>query len=545
MTERVNNIIQQLNAHSEESIISVLDQLKAMEDLTAEEKIEFATALTNIFYYFRHSDSPRMLKLAIRTEKRIAKFGTDVIPFLYKEIIEADGESLAYLGKALAKIGKPALDYLLVHWHDHTENESELINLTQAISCFKLDEVKEAIPILLDATKKDAAQLTAMALYSIGRLVEKIHNVNFDRALLVEMFNRTFSFLSHPKPLVRKNAARTLGKMYRKGVLSEADKKKVYQSFISISGKDDEHNWDPAFIVRREADDFLRSFNVGTPVKNEYLQSFRILSKRLLCAKTYHFAIEAPLIARKIQAGQFIIIRPHPLSERIPLSVCGWSREKGTVEIIVSAVGRTSTEVNNMEIGATFKDVVGPLGERSHLPKTIGTCVVMGGGYGTGAIIPTARDMKEKGNKVYGVVGARSQDSLIMIEELKQVCDEVMVTTNDGSQGIKGLVTDALKEILKKEKVQHVLAVGPVPMMKAVSDMTRPLNIETYVSLNAIMVDGTGMCGACRVSVGNETKFACFHGPDFDGHKVDFDNLMKRQKMFVTEEKAAFAAMNP
>jgi NAD(P)H-flavin reductase len=131
-----------------------------------------------------------------------------------------------------------------------------------------------------------------------------------------------------------------------------------------------------------------------------------------------------------------------------------------------------------------------------------------------------------------------------MIEELKQVCDEVLITTNDGSLGIKGLVTDALKGILEKEKVIHVLAVGPVPMMKAVSEMTRPNNIETYVSLNAIMVDGTGMCGACRVSVGHETKFACFHGPDFDGHKVDFDNLMKRQKMFVKEEQVAFAAMN-
>ncbi|HRI78712.1 MAG TPA: sulfide/dihydroorotate dehydrogenase-like FAD/NAD-binding protein [Cyclobacteriaceae bacterium] len=274
-----------------------------------------------------------------------------------------------------------------------------------------------------------------------------------------------------------------------------------------------------------------------------YKQSFKILAKRLLCANTFHITIEAPFIARKIEAGQFIIIRPYVTSERIPLSVCGWDRAMGTIQIIVSAVGRTSTEVNRMEVGDEFKDVVGPLGERSRLPEAAGTCVVIGGGYGTGAIIPTARDMKTIGNKVIGIVGARNRESLIMTEELKSVCDEVKITTNDGSEGKMGFVTDALKEVLSKESINHVLAVGPVPMMKAVSEMTRPSRIETFVSLNAIMVDGTGMCGACRVSVGNEIKFACFHGPDFDGHLVDFENLMKRQKMFVKEEKIAFDAL--
>ncbi len=197
-----------------------------------------------------------------------------------------------------------------------------------------------------------------------------------------------------------------------------------------------------------------------------------------------------------------------------------------------------------MEKGDFFEDVVGPLGERSILPTSIGTCVVIGGGYGTGAIIPTARDMKALGNKVIGIVGARNQESLIMIPELTQACDEVMITTNDGSSGLQGFVTDALKQVLDREKVIYVLAVGPVPMMKAVSEMTRSLKINTYVSLNAIMVDGTGMCGACRVTVGGETKFACFHGPDFDGHKVDFENLTKRQKMFARQEQMAFANMN-
>ncbi|HEX5168764.1 MAG TPA: sulfide/dihydroorotate dehydrogenase-like FAD/NAD-binding protein [Cyclobacteriaceae bacterium] len=276
------------------------------------------------------------------------------------------------------------------------------------------------------------------------------------------------------------------------------------------------------------------------PKTQAYKQSFRILARKLLCTNTFHFTIEAPYIARKIEAGQFIIIRPHATSERIPLSVCGWDRAKGTLQIIVSAVGKTSTEINRMQEGEAFKDVVGPLGERSRLPKTVGTCVVIGGGYGTGAIIPTAVDMKKLGNNVIGIAGARNKESLIMIDELKNVCDEVVITTNDGSCGRAGLVTDALKDILLTENIHHVLAVGPVPMMKAVSEMTRPLRIETFVSLNAIMVDGTGMCGACRVSVGNETKFACFHGPDFDGHQVDFENLMKRQKMFLKEEKIAF-----
>jgi ferredoxin--NADP+ reductase len=196
-----------------------------------------------------------------------------------------------------------------------------------------------------------------------------------------------------------------------------------------------------------------------------------------------------------------------------------------------------------MAVGDSFKDVVGPLGERSKIPKSKGTCVVIGGGYGTGAIIPTAMDMKQRGHKVIGIVGARNREMLIMVDELKSVCDEVYLTTNDGSGGIKGLVTDALDRVLLNESVIHVLAVGPVPMMKAVSELTRPFQIETFVSLNAIMVDGTGMCGACRVMVGGETKFACFHGPDFDGHQVDFENLMKRQKMFVKEEKKALDAL--
>ncbi|VAX14891.1 NADH-dependent reduced ferredoxin:NADP+ oxidoreductase subunit A [hydrothermal vent metagenome] len=276
----------------------------------------------------------------------------------------------------------------------------------------------------------------------------------------------------------------------------------------------------------------------------KYNQDFKVLTKRELCANTYHFKIQAPMIAKKILAGQFIMIRPNENSERIPLSICGWDREEGYIELIIMSAGRTSTEATLKEVGDSFTDVVGPLGQRSHITKYDGACVLMGGGYGTGAIIPTARDLKEAGNRVIGVVGARSENLLLMVDELKEACDEVYLTTNDGSIGIEGFVTHALEEIQKKEKVSSVLAVGPVPMMIAVANMTKEDGIECWVSLNAIMVDGTGMCGACRVTVGGKTKFACFHGPDFNGHEVDFKELMTRQKMFVDQEKIAMEAFS-
>lgn len=545
MTTRVQEIKKKLEEDSEDAISEVLDELKLIDDLSPEEKIDLSEALISIFYHHRHADSSRMLKLAIRTERRLGKFGADVVPFLLKEITEVDGESAAYLGKAYRKIGKPGIEHILKEWDNYRENEPALINLLQTVSYYKLPEIQAAIPLLIGAAEHPNFQVVSMALYAVGRIMEKSHPDKVDRRLITNLFDLCFHALAHAKPLVRKNAARSLGKMLRKELLSADEKKHVYDAFMSITGRDEQHNWDRAFIVRREAEDFLTYFHTPPPVDHGYNQSFRILSKRLLCVNTYHFVVEVPFIARKIQAGQFVIVRPHDTSERIPLSICGWDREKGTLHIIVSAVGKTSTEINRMNIGDCFRDVVGPLGERSKLPEKKGTCVVIGGGYGTGAIIPTAIDMKAKGNKVIGIVGARTSDFLIMTDELKAVCDEVILTTNDGSVGVKGLVTDALEGVMMKEDLVHVLAVGPVPMMKAVSEMTKPFKIETYVSLNAIMVDGTGMCGACRVSVGNETRFACFHGPDFDGHLVDFENLMKRQKMFVKEEKVAFATLTP
>jgi ferredoxin/flavodoxin---NADP+ reductase len=544
MTRRIQDIIKKLESNNEEVLRHVPDQIRQMENFSREEKMDLAQALASLFYLFQNSGSITMLRLAIQSEKQLARFGADVVPFLFHEITQTDSESAAYLGKALAQIGKSGLDYMLREWDQYRDDVHAHINLIQTLSYYKLPDVKEAIPLLISATRHENYYVTSMALYTIGRLVEKSKAIKIDAELTGTLFELAFGSVSDRQPLVRKNSVRTLGQMARRDLLSASDKKKVHTILLKITGKDERHNWDSAFIVRQEAEHFMKYFSSDQPVVQAYAQSFRILTKTFLCANTFHFTIEAPFIARKIEAGQFIIVRPYSMSERIPLSVCGWDRVRGTLQIIVSAVGKTSTEINRMQRGDTFKDVVGPLGERSRLPKTAGTCVVIGGGYGAGAIIPTAKDMKSRGNKVIGIVGARNKESLIMIDELKNACDEVMITTNDDSCGRAGMVTDALKEILSKENINHVLAVGPLPMMKAVSQITRPLRIETFVSLNAIMVDGTGMCGACRVSVGNETKFACFHGPDFDGHLVDFENLMKRQKMFVKEEKIAFDRLN-
>ncbi len=543
-SNRVNAIIQSLNTHSAESVSQALRASKALSDLRLEEKHTLTQALSDVFFHVHHTGSTEMPKLAVNTEKLIARFGPDMIPFLFKEILEADTESAVYFGKSLARNGVAGLEFILTKLDEHRMHDHDLINIMQVFSFFKVPEVAKAIPTLLKEAQHNNHQVTAMGLYSVGRLVQKLRPTIFSEELRSTIFDAVFRFLSHNQGLVRKNAARTLGKMLRKGLLSRENEQKLYKAFLAIAGRDEHHNWDRAFIVRREAEDFLPYFCQSSLHMRQYSQSYKILSKRLLCANTYHFTIDAPLIAKKIQGGQFLIIRPHILSERIPLSVCGWNRDQGSIDIVVSAVGKTTTQINAMEKGDFFEDVVGPLGERSILPTSNGTCVVIGGGYGTGAIIPTAKDMKALGNKVVGIVGARNQDSLIMIPELSMACDEVMITTNDGSAGLKGLVTDALAQLLARENVIYVLAVGPVPMMKAVSEMTRPLDINTYVSLNAIMVDGTGMCGACRVTVGGETKFACFHGPDFDGHKVDFENLTKRQKMFARQEKLAFDNMN-
>ena len=269
----------------------------------------------------------------------------------------------------------------------------------------------------------------------------------------------------------------------------------------------------------------------------------KIVYKKELAPKTVMFKVEAPWIARKIHPGQFIIIRLDERGERIPLSISGWDTAEGTLRLIVQGVGYTSNKMLLLEVGDTILDVVGPLGRKTHLPEG-GTAVVIGGGYGAGAVLPTASEQKAAGRRVVGIVGARTKDLVLLEDDLRAVCDAAWVTTDDGSYGMKGLVTDALRQIIEQEDVGAVLAIGPVPMMRAVSELTRSKNIPTMVSLNAIMVDGTGMCGACRVTVGGQIKFACYDGPDFDGHLVDYQELTMRQRTYKIQEAQAMEVFN-
>ncbi len=543
MSQRIDNIINKLKTESEESIAQALDRIEQLAELTDEEKIRLCPSLTQLFYR-DHLGMAEMISLANRAEKQITRFGAVVLPFLIQELVNADAESCARLGRIIALNSTKAVAPLLEAWDRNKDDKYALINLTQALAYFRVPEILKALPQILEAAKSDNHQLRSNALDAMGKLAIRIDTDLFDERLRLEMFDTAFERLSDTRSLVRMHAARALGKMLERNFLSAGQKKKLHKAYSVILGKDENYDWDDAYIVRHEAKLYLPLIKTRPAPLARYDQSFRILSKRELCPDTYHYVVEAPLIARTLQAGQFVIIRPHEHSERIPLSICGWDSEKGQIEVIIMSAGKTTIEINRMEVGECFTDIVGPLGERSHVRYYRGTCVVIGGGFGTGAIIPTARDLKKLGSRVIGIVGARTRDLLIMVDELKKVCDEVMITTNDGSAGIRGFVTDALKQIIENEpRVSHVLAIGPVPMMQAVCELTRPTGIETMVSLNAIMVDGTGMCGACRVSVGGETKFACFHGPDFDGHKVDFDQLIKRQKMFVAEEQQALEAL--
>jgi len=543
MPKTIDIIINRLKSEDEESISLALDEIEQLTDIADDDKATLTSNLTQLFYQ-DHVGMPEMISLANRAEKQVRRFGPVVIPFLIDELVSADAESCAHLGRIIATNGTDALPPLLETWNKKRTDQYALINLTQALAYFRSSEILQSLPIILAAAESDNYQLSSNVINATGKLVVRIDSAQFDEALRQQMFDVSFSHLADSHSLVRMQAARTLGKLMEQGLLTNTQKESLRAAYSAILGKDEDHDWDDAYIVRHEAKRYLPLLKTTPTSVTHYQQSFKVLSKKELCPNTFHYTIEAPLIARKLQAGQFVIIRPHELSERIPLSICGWDSEKGQIEVVIMSAGKTSMHMNAMEVGDCFKDIVGPLGERSHVRHYRGTCVVIGGGFGTGAIIPTARDLKALGSRVIGVVGARSKDLLILVDELKAVCDEVVVTTNDGSAGIQGFVTNALEQIIKDEKrVSHVLAIGPVPMMQAVCELTRPIGIETMVSLNALMVDGTGMCGACRVSIDGETKFACFHGPDFDGHKVDFDQLTKRQKMFVAEEKQALETL--
>ena len=260
---------------------------------------------------------------------------------------------------------------------------------------------------------------------------------------------------------------------------------------------------------------------------------FKILAKKELSPNVYAMTIEAPRVARKAQPGQFIILRIDEEGERIPLTIADFDREKGTILLVFQTIGASTMELAAMNAGDSLLDFVGPLGQPSVIKKMGGTVVVVGGGIGVAPTYPIARAMKEAGNKVIAIMGAKTKDILIMEDMMKQVTDEILVTTDDGSRGIKGFVTYAVQALVDRgEKIAQITAIGPCIMMKSVADATRDLGIRTIVSLTPIMVDGTGLCGGCRVTVGGETKFACVAGPEFAGHQVDFKGLMSRQRMY-------------
>jgi len=264
---------------------------------------------------------------------------------------------------------------------------------------------------------------------------------------------------------------------------------------------------------------------------------FRILEAAFIAPQIKRFIIEAPRIARKHQAGQFVILRLHEQGERIPLTIESSNAEQGTISIVVQSVGKTTMQLNALEAGGGILDVVGPLGKPSEI-KNFGTVVVVGGGVGTALAYPTTAALKRAGNRIVTILGGRNRDLVILENEMRQVSDELYVTTDDGSYGETGLVTDKLRElIVAGVKIDEVLAVGPVPMMKAVSDLTRGPGIPTVVSLNPIMIDGTGMCGGCRVLVGGKSKFACVDGPEFAAHEVDFSVLLGRNCMYWEAER--------
>jgi len=250
--------------------------------------------------------------------------------------------------------------------------------------------------------------------------------------------------------------------------------------------------------------------------------------------------IKAPLIAKKAKPGQFVILRASETGERIPLTMADTDPEKGTITIIYQVVGKTTALFKTLKEGDSYLDIIGPLGKPTDIEKYDGDVVCVGGGTGVAVLHPITRALKQKGNHVIAIIGARTKDLLILEDKMKAASHELHVCTDDGSYGHHGFVTDVLKETLEKGNVKLVVGIGPVPMMKFVCAMTKEYNVKTLVSLNPIMVDGTGMCGCCRVTVDGKTKFACVDGPEFDGHKVDFDELMKRLRSYLAEEKVAY-----
>ncbi len=268
---------------------------------------------------------------------------------------------------------------------------------------------------------------------------------------------------------------------------------------------------------------------------------FKIIHAAFIAPGIKRFVVEAPRIARKQRPGQFVILRLYEQGERIPLTIERSDPERGTINLVVQSAGKTTHLLNSFETGDRILDVVGPLGKPSEIGK-FGTVVVMGGGVGTAMAYPTAAALKKAGNRVISIVGARNKELVILESEMAEVSDTLMITTDDGSYSDKGFVTDKLRQLINNgTRIDLVLAVGPIPMMKAVADVTRQERIRTIVSLNPIMIDGTGMCGGCRVLIDNKSEFACVDGPEFDAHRVNFEVLVQRNAMYREAERKSMA----
>ncbi len=263
---------------------------------------------------------------------------------------------------------------------------------------------------------------------------------------------------------------------------------------------------------------------------------YKILSKKEICPHQYEITIDAPYVVRNAKAGQFIIFRADENGERVPLTIADVNKEKGELTLVFMAVGYSTKELAALEVGDEIADIVGPLGKPTTIKK-YGTVVCLAGGYGAAPCYLIAKAFKEAGNKVYMIMGARNKDLIFWADKMKDACTELFITTDDGSMGEKGFVTQVMERLMAQEKIDYAIAVGPMPMMRAVANLTRDKGIFTEASMNPIMVDGTGMCGACRVTVGGEVKFACVDGPDFDAHKIDFDEVINRTRIYKDQEK--------
>jgi ferredoxin--NADP+ reductase len=275
---------------------------------------------------------------------------------------------------------------------------------------------------------------------------------------------------------------------------------------------------------------------------------YKIVGKIKLAEGIDRFEIEAPLIAKKAKAGQFVVIRVNEYGERIPLTIADYDSSQGIISLVTMSIGKTTYMLSKLKRGDSIRDVVGPLGKQSEIER-FGKVICVGGGVGIAPVMPIAKSLKNTRNYIISIIGAKNKASLILADEMKEISDEFYICSDDGSIGFHGFVSEKLNELLEdsekssdsdlRKDINRVIAIGPAPMMSAVCSVTKPYSIKTIVSLNSIMVDGTGMCGACRVEVGGETKFVCVNGPEFDGHKVNFNLLMLRQKMYLNEEKKA------